>query len=110
MTDDLEYVKSRIKMLEDRVDYYRSELLTVAGRAINTEEENKDLRRHISDLVADIPKSPRECYRCGSCDVVAQWFIQGRTRSPGLGHQPSRLIVWYCAKHEPRKQSVTNDG
>lgn len=104
--DDIAELRGRIVELETRADYLFNELLTVAGRAINAEEENKNLRGHISGLIADIPKSPCECYECGSCNVVSQWFIYTRARAPGLGEQPSRIIVWYCGKHEPQDKDT----
>lgn len=98
----IEALQAHITELENRVGYLFDDFLTVAGRALEAERKNKDLLKKLSEVAANTPISPQECYVCGSCDVVSAWFITVNRRMAGFSTQPGTVLVWICAKHEPQ--------
>lgn len=91
-------------MAKEVSEYSWSKLLEAADRAIAAEIENEKLRQDIAYLMSGIPRTPRECYACGSVDVTTPWFLPKGVRGAGFGIQTVFVMVWYCSKHEPKME------
>ena len=101
--DELAALRKQIEMLNEIASYYRQDRHEMIDRGIELELENEKLRQDISGLLSGVSRAPRECYACGSVDVVSNWFIPKAVRGAGFGIQTTFVRVWYCARHEPKK-------
>lgn len=104
--DELAVCKAQLAEEKNTARYSWDRMLETAGRAIKAELENEKMREHISYLTSGIPRAPRECYACGSVDVVSNWFVPKWGGVAGFGTQPTFIRVWYCARHEPKSDDV----
>lgn len=99
-----------LEQLRDALDRFFLSARCIAAYKAERDEMIARIRLLEDHLHTFTPELVRECFVCGSPDVVSYGFISIQAKfACHFERHRSAALAWYCARHVPQEATAAND-